>query len=407
MPDYDVIITGAGMVGATLACALAKRSPARIAVIESTPPGTDLHPSFDDRGITLSLSSRRILTVLGLWNDVVEKNARPVRHIHVTDRGNPGCVRFNARELGFDALGYVVIARELGKTLLSNLRMAEGVDVFCPYTVCSVANGRGQVEVICTQGEETRRLSARLLVVADGSQSALRSLLEITLQEKDYLQTAIVANVTVEKPQADTAYERFTDTGPLALLPLGGDRYVMVLTVPRQEAEKYTMLEDAALLRHLEERMGGRLGRFARVGKRRSYALRMIKPREQIRDRIVLLGDSAHALHPNGAQGLNLCLRDMAELTELLCGQLQSGGDPGSRGLLDRYLAARLPDQQWAIGFSDLLPWLFCNQQPVKVFLRNAGMILMDLFPSLQQAFVHRATGIHGRQPAMVRDIVI
>lgn len=403
MADFDVVIAGAGLIGASLGCALAQEGNARIAVIDPALPDMQNHPSFDDRGITLSLSSRRILAALGLWDEGLRSHASPIRRIHVTDRGQPGCVRFNAGELGLEAFGYVVSARDLGQALMHKLRGTGRIEVIAPATVRSVQSARGRIEVGCAQGGTPLKLSARLLVAADGSNSAVRAMLGIPVEEKDYAQTAIVANVAVAKPEPETAHERFTEDGPLALLPLGGERHVMVLTVARQEAGRFMALPENELLRHLEARTGGRLGRFTRIGARRAYPLKLIQPGEQVRDRFVLLGDSAHAMHPNGAQGFNLCLRDMAELAGLLRRQLQAGGDPGDRELLERYLNARLPDQRWAIGFSDLLTRVFYNRDPVKIALRNAGMILLDLAPSLKRAFALRATGIRGRQPAMVR----
>ncbi len=403
MADYDVLIAGAGLIGASLGCALGQDGKARVAVIDAALPVLQNHPSFDDRGLTLSLSSRRILSALGLWDGGLSCTASPIRRIRVTDRGQPGCIRFDAAELGLEAFGHVVSARNLGQALMDKLRGTKDVEVLAPATVSAVRSLRSGIEVSCEQGDTPRKVTARLLVAADGANSPVRAMLGIPVEEKDYVQTAIVANVEVAESEPETAHERFTEDGPLALLPLGGVRHVLVLTVARQEAERFMALPDAELLCLLEARTGGRLGRFTRIGARRAYPLKLIRPSEQIRDRCVLLGDSAHAIHPNGAQGLNLCLRDMAELAGLLRQQLQAGGDPGDRELLDRYLNARLPDQRWVVGFSDLLTRIFYNRDPVKIVLRNAGMILLDLAPSLKRVFALRATGIRGRQPAIVR----
>ncbi|HLB30012.1 MAG TPA: FAD-dependent monooxygenase, partial [Gammaproteobacteria bacterium] len=259
MADYDVVIAGAGLIGASLGCALAQDGNARVAVIDPTMPDMQNHPSFDDRGITLSLSSRRIFTALGLWDEGLSSRASPIRRIRVTDRGQPGCVRFDAGELGLEAFGYVVSARDLGQTLMSKLHGSGRVEIIAPATVSSVQSSRGRIEVDCAQGETHRKLSARLLVAADGANSTVRAMLGIPVEEKDYAQTAIVANVAVAKPEPETAHERFTEEGPLALLPLGGERHVMVLTVTREAAGRFMALPEDELLRCLEARTGGRL----------------------------------------------------------------------------------------------------------------------------------------------------
>jgi 2-octaprenyl-6-methoxyphenol hydroxylase len=391
------------MVGASLACALADQR-VKIALLEAVPPGTDNPPSFDDRGISLSLSSQRIFSALGLWSGL-EATARPVRHIQVTEQGKFGGTRLHAAAPEFDALGYIVIARELGQVLNKKLAVLENVDLICPARVDRVTNADTAVQVGYTRpGLETETIRAGLLVVADGSGSRTRSLLGIGHHEKDYRQTAIITNVTVERPLEDTAFERFTPAGPLALLPLDKDRYVAVVTVAAADADTYLALEDVAFLDYLQQCFGRRLGRFIRMGRRSVYPLQMIRPDAQLRERAVLLGNSAHTLHPVGAQGFNLCLRDMFELAQRLCGAFRTGNDPGSRALLEGYVAARLPEQERVIAFADRLTWLFCNTHPVKTVVRNAAMLLLDLVPPLKQGFISRVTGLRSIHPALLHS---
>lgn len=400
-PDYDVIIAGGGMVGASLAIALVGEN-IRIAVIEAVSASADDQPSYDDRSLALSLSSQRVLHGLGLW-DAVAATACPVEHIHVSDQHHFGCVRLHAAAMQVPALGYVVIARELGRVLRQELAGAGNIDFICPATVEKVAIQADRAMVQLRQGKESKLISGRLLVAADGAQSRVRELLGIPAVIKDYGQTAIVTNVTPQKPHRHTAYERFTAQGPLALLPLTENRCAVVFTVSHDQAEMFMTMDSREFLDRLQARFGPRLGKLERPGVRKSYPMRLITVREQVRERIVVLGNSAHTIHPNGAQGFNLCLRDIAGLAEVLVPAVRGGDDPGQQQVLSAYQDLRTRDQKAVIRFSDGLTRLFYNDLPHKVLLRNAGMLLLDLMPPLKKAFMQRAMGLHGRQPALVR----
>lgn len=389
------------MVGASLACAL-MHEEIRLAVIESVPLKAAHQPSYDDRGLALSLASRRILQAIDVWDKVVI-NANPIDHVHVSDRGCFGMVRLDAGVLNLDALGHVIIARELGQALFSRIEAAGQVDFICPAEVTAVQLRQDVVDITLTKNKETNKLSSRLLVVADGTHSKIRQQLGIETRTKDYQQTAIVTNVTTEIPHRNTAYERFTEHGPLALLPLREERCALIYTVPTQEAEAVLNLDDEAFLQRIQLWFGKRLGHFQKTGKRRSYPLSLVASEEQIRDRMVLLGNSAHTIHPNGAQGFNLCLRDAAALAEQLSPALRAGNDPGDGELLQAYLASRQADQERVVAFSDRLARLFYNKRLTTTVLRNTGMLITDLVPVIKRDFILQATGIWGRQPAMVR----
>ena len=244
---------------------------------------------------------------------------------------------------------------------------------------------------------------------------------------KDYRQTALVFNVTLERPHENTAYERFTRSGPIALLPLArishhrsldalataadeksgldGHRCVLVYTVPADEAEDYLRLETEVFLELLRQRFGKRLGRFCKMGSIKQYPLKLIETQEQVSTRVVLLGNSAHTIHPNGAQGFNLCLRDAAGLSEHLIAAQVEGGDIGDRKILDNYLASRERDQQRVMQFSDRLTRLFYNENFSKILLRNTGMLLTDIIPSVKRELIRRAMGVAGKQPATVSGL--
>lgn len=402
--NYDIVIAGGGMVGASLACSLIDRPDLRIALIETVPLKQIDQPSYDDRGLALSMSSRRILQKLEIWSEVA-RHACAINHIHVSDRGHFGCVRLNAADLNVDALGHVVIARELGQALMQRIAGAGNIDFICPAQVSETKFEYNAVNVGLTGTEGPRELTGRLLVVADGSNSRIRQQLGIATLVKDYRQTALVTNVTTERPHANTAYERFTDTGPIALLPLDEQRCVLVYAAPADEAGAVSRLEPDAFLELLWQRFGRRLGRFRKIGAIKSYPLKLIESQEQVASRVVLLGNSAHTIHPNGAQGFNLCLRDAAALAEHLIKAQEVGSDLGDKAVLEGYLASRESDQQRVVQFSDRLAGLFYNRSLPKIILRNTGMLLTDLIPSVKRELTRQAMGIGGKQPAMVSGI--
>jgi 2-octaprenyl-6-methoxyphenol hydroxylase len=401
--DYDVIVVGGGMVGATLAIALSAANT-RIALIEAVSPRAASQPSYDDRGLALSLSSRKILAGLGLW-DAISKTANPIEHVHVSDQHHFGFVRLHAEPMQLPALGHVVLARELGKVLMDRISSADNIDFVCPAQVQRVAIHPERVEVTVLENGTTSALTAQLLVAADGAHSPVRNMLGIRTDFRDYGQTAIVTNVTPGKPHRNTAFERFTAQGPLALLPFTENRCVVVFTVASASAGHYLHMQEDEFLVALQTRFGRRLGTFRKLGKRKSYPMQYIIAQEQVRERLVVLGNAAHTLHPNGAQGFNLCLRDIAGLAEIVLPAIRAGGDPGSRVLLQRYQELRQPDQQQVIKFTDGLASLFYNDLPHKVLVRNAGMLLLDTCPALKKSFALRGMGLHGRQPALVRGL--
>jgi 2-octaprenyl-6-methoxyphenol hydroxylase len=400
-PGYDIIIAGGGMVGASLALALAD-SGLSIALIEAVSPTSDHQPSYDDRGLALSLSSQRIFAALGVWQQV-EQNSNPIKNVHVSDRGHFGKVRMDAATMRLEAFGHVVIARELGMVLMEKMKGIDNVDVICPARVEAVEELVNEIRLQLVTEESSAELTCKLLVVADGSQSSLREQLGINTVITDYEQTAIVTNVTVEKDHGDTAYERFTAFGPLAMLPLKQKCCAVVFTVPTDQADSYMQKDADIFLQDIEDRFGRRLGRLSKLGIRRSYPILQLQVEQQIAGRALLLGNSAHTIHPNGAQGFNLCLRDVAGLAEHLLQGYRQGIEPGNKFLLESYLASRIDDQKRVSRLShDMTTW-FYNRQLSKAALRNTAMTLMDLIPPVKTAMMRRGMGLGGKQPALVR----
>jgi len=398
--EFDVIIAGGGLTGASLALALA--GAGRIALIEAVPPASDRQPSYDDRGLALALSSQRILQGLGVWESI-SNQAIPVEHIHVSDQHHFGSVRLHAEDLHRAALGYVIKARALGLALMQKIKATAAIEFICPATVTGMVTGASLTEITVVREGRQNTITGRLLVAADGSFSRLRDMLGIRTATKDYHQIAIVTSVTPDRSHENTAWERFTTDGPVALLPLAENRCAVVFTVRSEDAGRYLAMDEDEFLSGLRSRFGARLGRFQRLGARKSYPLHYLVAAEQVRERAVLLGNTAHTLHPNGAQGFNLCLRDVAGLAEVLAPVLRQGGDPGELQLLRTYEESRSADQKRVACFSDGLARLFYSGLPHKILFRGLGMLLLNACPPGRRSLARLGTGLYGKQPALVR----
>ncbi|HEX2139796.1 MAG TPA: FAD-dependent monooxygenase, partial [Woeseiaceae bacterium] len=266
---YDVVIAGGGMIGSALAIALAPLE-LQVAVVEPVARGGAPHPSFDERSTALSRSSRRMFEAMGLWEEVAAAST-PITSIHVSDRGRFGFSHIDAAEQGVDALAHVVINRVLGEVLREHGTAVDGVDWICPGRVTAVHTSAGEAEIEVATDGGNRKLACSLLIAADGADSAVRGMLGIGATRVDYRQTAIIGNLLPEIRPANRAFERFTDTGALALLPIPQERAAFVWVLPSGEAAQVGSLPDAEILEQLQASFGYRLGRFSRIGKRAAY----------------------------------------------------------------------------------------------------------------------------------------
>jgi len=401
---YDIAIIGGGMVGASLAAALAPL-PLSIAVVEAWPAQSDSQPSYDDRCTAVAEGSRRILSAIGCWS-AVENKATPIRRIHVSDRGQFGLTRMDCRDYGMPALGYVVENRLLGKALWEVLAGRQNVSMISPANVVSVDVLDGSVRLgLEGDGRPGDAIRASLAVGADGAGSAVRSFLDLGETIWDYGQEALIANVSTSLGHDNEAFERFTETGPLAMLPMSRDRCSLVWTLDRESAAAVSAMDDAAFLSRLQEVFGFRLGRILRAGSRVSYPLRLVRARQQAATRVLLIGNAAHAVHPVAGQGFNLGLRDVAALADVIADAIAAGGDPGAGMTLDAYLNWRQADQRRVAMMTDSLVRLFTNPlAPVKA-LRRVGLIGLDLAPGPKSVFARQAMGLGGRMPRLARGI--
>lgn len=400
---YDVLIIGGGLVGASLAVALSATT-LRTAVVEAVPLGVADQPSYDDRTLALAWGSRRVFEAMNLWQ-AMEPGACAIEHIHISDRGRFGFTRLQSADAGLPALGYVVETRAMGKALFDRLHSETSLSVFCPAEV--VAIDQQQHGAVCTvtteAGEQT--LHARLVVVAEGGRSSLREQLGFQTARKDYGQTAIVTNVTPEKFHEHTAYERFTSTGPLALLPMGQERCAVVWSTTPEQVDEIMGWDDEVFLARLQERFGYRLGEFKKVGKRQAYPLALSQPDAPTRDRVVLIGNAAHTVHPVAGQGFNLGLRDVATLAQVLVEADDVGEDIGSEAVLQRYVDWRARDTRRVSRFTDSLIHIFSNDALPLALGRNLGLIAVDMCPPLKRMFTRRTSGLTGRLPRLARGL--
>lgn len=395
-----VLIIGGGMVGVTLALLLARQSELEITLVEATRfpplvPGEPLpfRPSFDARNTALSRRTVATYRELGLW-DALQEHATPIFDIHVSDRGRFGMARLNAAEEQVESFGQVIENAWLGLVLLDAVKQCPNVRIIDGATITALVSAADQVTATVQRDGETLTLQAPLLVAADGVDSTCRQLLGIGAKREDYQQTAIVTTVATHQPHANTAFERFTPAGPLALLPLPDDRRALVWTVKTGEEKALLELDDARFLAALQEAFGRRAGRFTRVGKRFAYPLALTLAQQQVQPRIVILGNAAHTLHPVAGQGFNLCLRDCLALSERVRAAVVAGSDPGDFAMLQDYEAARRVDQHRVVQFSDKLVRGFGSQLPGWSTLRNLGMVGFDLLPAAKQALARYAMGL-------------
>ena len=392
--NYDIVIVGGGMVGISLALLLRAHQPWKILLVEAqelaasdSPVSGAYSSSFDARSTALSWSSRNIYQSIGVWPKL-KRHLTAISQIHVSDRGHAGLTRIDAQDANVDALGYVVENQLLGSALLNQLAETDiqllgsaGVETIVPLST-------GMRLEVQQTSEQPQTIETKLLVIADGAGSGTAQKLGIESQSSAYGQTGIIANISLEKPHGGVAYERFTDQGPMALLPLtdfkGRPRSALVWTQPSDMAELLMAADEQSFLEQLQLRFGYRLGHFRQLGERVSYPLALTTATEQVRRHLVVIGNAAHSLHPVAGQGFNLSLRDAAGLASCLA---QAGDAIGDLAVLQNYQQQQATDQRNTVLFSHSLPKLFGLSSSVVALGRNSGLLAMDLIPSLRNSF--------------------
>jgi 2-octaprenyl-6-methoxyphenol hydroxylase len=405
----DVAIVGGGLVGASLALALAGTDK-RIALIEAFPTDAAAQPSFDDRTTALGNGSRRIFETLGVWQHLAA-DAGAVREIRVSEAGRLGGARLLASEQQLEQLGFVVPNRLIGAALWRQLATHPQILLRCPARVrevqlaadaarLSVAGGFANGG---SDGAAVENIEARLVVAADGAHSLVRAAAGIGAAVEDYRQVAVVVHLATDRPSTGIAYERFTATGPLAVLPLADGRYTVVWTLSPERAKQVQALEDAAFIAELQRSFGWRIGRIEHAGSRAAYPLQLSRAEATVGPRAVLVGNAAQSLHPVAGQGFNLGLRDAALLAELIA----PAADPGASALLESFERRRAADRRGMIGFTDGLVRLFASAWPGAAAARNFGLLLFDLTPGAKRALSRLSWGFGGDTPRLMRGLPV
>jgi len=392
------------MAGISLALALGRRLPESVSIVlveKFALPGPDAetayHPSFDARSTALSFSSRLVYQDIGVWEQL-EAWLCAIERIHVSSRGRFGSTVLNAADHDWPALGYVVENPWLGSALARALCTQGRVELASPAQVVG-AHPRGAKVCLQLDEQDGRQLDAGLLVVADGAHSPLCKALGVGAKTRPYEQHALVANVATDRAHEGCAFERFTDEGPLAMLPLlpapGADhRSALVWTLPGQRAEQLASCDPREFLDSLQKRFGYRLGRLHQVGQRYTYPLALVQSAEQVRQGVVVMGNAAHALHPVAGQGFNLALRDIAELAAVLAQGVAAGRAIGDLCVLERYRRRQRTDQARTIFFSDRVPGLFMYRDPLLGIVRDLALSGLDLLPGMKREFARQTAGV-------------
>lgn len=405
-PPKHVAICGGGLVGATLALALAELK-LDVVLIESHPFGVVDQPSFDERTTALSNGSRRVFEGLGIW-PLFEREATPIRRIHISDKGRFGFARIEAEQEGLEQLGHVVVNRTMGAALWQRLQ-GSTVEIVAPARVVGVELHGDRRVVTVDRNGEGGAIEAQLVVAADGARSIARESAGIAASSWDYDQTAIVTNVVAQRFHDYVAYERFTPSGPIALLPMTDGRCGVVWTLAPAAAAEVLALSDTDFLARLQNDFGFRLGRLTRVGKRQTYPLALTRSEAHTGQRLAIVGNAAQSLHPIAGQGFNLGLRDVASLAEVMADARSAAGhsdarfDAGDGLLLERYRVWRDADRSQIVRFTDGLVRLFTQPfTPVKL-LRDVGLLAFDLLPPAKAAMSQLSLGAAGRIPRLAR----
>ncbi len=400
MSRYDVVIAGGGLVGGCLAVALGQTG-LRVAVLEAVASDAASQPSYDDRTTALSPVSRRILEALDIWPDL-QGEITPIREIHISEQTGFGYARMRADREGVPALGYLVPNRRFGQVLPQRLQHQPGLDYLAPARAVATRTTAHGIELTAEDDEGRQQfLKARLVVAADGARSVLREQWDLPLHEHDYGSHAVIANLTPGEDHRGRAYERFTPDGPMALLPTTGGRCALVWSVADDELHDVLALDDAAFLDQVQRRFGYRLGRFRQAGRRAHYPLRGHVVTQPLAPRGVVIGNAAHTMHPVAGQGLNLALRDVAWLAQLLAEAERRGEDVGHPALLQRYARQRQADTRLIMGFTHLLLASFGNRLPGLRAGRNLALKWLDIVPPARRAFMKLGMGLGTPLPAL------
>jgi 2-octaprenyl-6-methoxyphenol hydroxylase len=414
MTHFDLVIIGAGMAGLSLVHLLRRsiEQGLKVALIERFELPSLTHkessqsnqpPSFDGRATALSFGTQQIFQQLGIW-PALKSAACGIENIQVSDQGRFGQTHIKHTDANVDALGYIIRNRALGQGLMANLPV--GVEILAPESVEKIAIGSLSDSLAATDKNSGAKLtlasgavvSAELVVMADGGRSDLAKQLGIQQQKQSYNTHALVTSVRIDRSHEHWAYERFTEAGPIALLPLSNDEFAVVWTLDNKVIEEYLGASEEQLIARLQQAFGYRAGRIIAMGECASYPLALVKAQEQVRPHLVLLGNAAHSLHPVAGQGFNLALRDAAALADNISQAFAEVKSIGQWSVVQSYYQQQKTDQRNTVLGSDLLPRLFSQKNKALRCSRDMGLIGLALSPTARKLFARQAMGLG--QPA-------
>jgi len=378
---YDVVIVGGGMVGLALACALPKQ---RIALIDAVP----ITPSNDPRLIALTYSSCCLLKNLGVWSSLSE-HATPIKQIHVSHRGHFGITRIHAHELKLPELGYLIPAKYINAALEEQLKQLSHVDVLRPATLKTLSQLEDHVTLSLQLGDDIKTLTANKVIGADGTHSTVRDLLNIPTKTIDYHQSAIVTITELQRHHDSIAYERFLKQGAIAMLPMTENRVATIWTDDTDTISALLKLDDAEFLKTLQQHFGYRLGRLLKIHQRHIFPLKLILAEKQHVEHITLIGNAAHTLHPVAAQGLNLALYEVAELSQAARGDTSTYLQESEHVKINKQL-------------SHQLTWLFSADYFMMNQARQLAMIGLDLSTTAKNFLMKKIMHRFGRMPYLL-----
>ncbi|CAI2300206.1 2-octaprenyl-6-methoxyphenol hydroxylase [Vibrio parahaemolyticus] len=389
MKQYDVVIAGGAMAGATLALAIEHLSQGalRVAVVEPFKAQSDQHPGFDSRSIALSYGTVNLLRHLELWS-AIEPFSTPIEHIHVSDRSHAGMTDITKHDVGVEALGYVVELADVGRVYQELLTHSTAIDLYCPDSAKHITRTQENVTIELASGE---LLNAKLLVAADGAVSQCCQQIGLELSEHDFDQVAVIANIVTQEPHQGRAFERFTENGPVALLPMSDNRMSLVWCLRPDEAQIVMELSESEFLERLQQDFGWRLGAMQKVGLRASYPLLLRHRKQNISHRFAIVGNAAQTLHPIAGQGFNLGIRDVVTLAEEL---VKQGEDVGRYQGLIRFSQRREADRNETIWLTSSLVHVFSNDLLSMRIGRNTALAAMDNLSIFKQPLLRHTLGL-------------
>lgn len=398
---FDVIISGGGLVGLALAVALGRES-LRVAVVEQNASELQLSSTFDGRVSAIAKGSQNLLQAIGVWEHVAPY-AEPIRDIRVSDADSPFFLHYACDEVGADAFGCIAENRDLRAALLKIAEECSGnITLFAPAQIAQFITDPAGVEVILGNG---RSLRSSLLVGADGKNSRLRREAGIGVMQTNYAHSAIVCTIEHELPHQGLAQERFLPVGPFAVLPMRGNRSSLVWTEPQERIQTYLGLPDDEFNQEIAGRVGVYLGAVKAVGPRYRYPLSLVHAARYTSQRLALIGDAAHAIHPIAGQGVNLGYRDVAVLAELLVEAKKNGQDIGDASVLAHYERWRRFDTMTMMLVTDGMTRLFSNNLLPLKLARGLGLAVVGKIPPLKKFFMRHAMGLVGDVPRLMRPV--